>query len=273
MYFRIISDSIRVNNYVFLFMNLNKSKLRQILSEKFDGIIWKIEMNDKFGLMAIESRIIDLKKTSFTVMNYHTGEVHFKEKIFQEPWNLNLAYIAQKNLIIKGFDQHESLESKGIISVNILNAEILWAHYNLSLNRATDEGLQVYDPRINPRRYSWISHINGESILDSEKVNYPREPVLFPEFIQQSEIPDFLTRAEIIGKPSALSLENHTIICFHEKITNKIQQRLLVYQEDTILLDEILIRDIQKLQPESFFMVNNYLFYIRNKNEIVSYFV
>jgi hypothetical protein len=45
-----------------------------------------------------------------------------------------------------------------------------------------------------------------------------------------------------------------TIISFHEKVQNNIQQRLLVYQDDTILLDEILIRDIQKLQPESFFM-------------------
>ena len=40
-----------------------------------------------------------------------------------------------------------------------------------------------------------------------------------------------------------------------------------------IVIDDIIIDDIQKLQPESFFMMNKQLLYIRNKNEIVSYFV
>lgn len=254
-------------------MTLNTNKLSPIFSEKFEGIIWKIEINEKYNLIAIESRTLESKETSFSVINYKTGEIHFKEKIFQELWNLNLAYIAEKNLIITAYNQPGSPESKGIISVNIQDTEILWEHYNLSLNRATNEGLQVYDPRINPRRLSWISHIEGESIAECDKTDQINVTIIHPEIKNQFIIPDFISREEIVGDLSVLGVRNLIIISFHEKIQNNIQQRLLVYQDDTILLDEILIRNIQKLQPESFFMQKNNLFYIRNKNEIVSYLV
>lgn len=254
-------------------MTLNTNKLSPIFSEKFEGIIWKIEVNEKYDLIAIESRTLESKKTSFTVINYKTGEIYLKEKIFQELWNLNLAYIAEKNLIITAYGQPGSPESKGIISVNIKDSEVLWEHYNLSLYKATDEGLQVYDPRINPRRLSWISHIKGENIEESDKIEHSNETLIHPEFKNQFVIPDFILIEEIVGDLSVLCVRDLKIISFHEKIQNNIQQRLVVYQEDTILLDEILIMDIQKLQPESFFMQKNHLFYIRNKNEIVSYLV
>jgi len=252
---------------------LNTNKLSPIFSEKFEGIIWKIEVNEKYDLIAIESRTLESKKTSFSVINYKTGEIHLKERIFQESWNLNLAYIAEKNLIITAFNQAGSPESKGIISVNIQDAEVLWEHYNLSLNKVTDEGLQVYDPRINPRRLSWISHIHGENIAECDKIEQSNETILHPELRNQFLIPDFISREEIVGDLSVLGVRDLKIISFHEKVQNNIQQRLLVYQDDTILLDEILIGEIQKLQPESFFMQKNHLFYIRNKNEIVSYLV
>jgi hypothetical protein len=254
-------------------LTLNKNILSPIFSIKFGGIIWKIEVNDKYGLIAIESRSLESKKTSFSVINYKTGEILIKEKIFQETWNLNLAYIAEKNLILTAYGQTGSPESKGIISVNNNDAELLWKHYNLSLNKANDEGLQVFDPRINPRRLTWISHINGENIAESDKIEHNNETLIHPEFKTQFSIPDFILREEIIGDISVLCVRDLTIISFHEKVQNIIQQRLLVYQDDTILLDEILISGIQKLQPESFFMQKNHLFCIRNKNEIVSYLV
>jgi len=254
-------------------MILNNYKLTQILSEKFEGIIWKIVLNEKYGLIAIESRDTELRQTAFSVINYTTGETLFKQKVFEEPWDLNLAYIAEKNLIITAYGQAVSPESKGIISIRIQDAEVQWEHYNLTLNWANNDGLQVYDPRINPRRYFWISYKKGEPIEEPDHISPEMNALLFPQLIDSFVIPNFILREELIGETSVLVFQNLTIISFHEKKKNNIQQRLLVYQEDSILLDEILIRDIQKLQPESFFTQKNLLFYIRNKNEIVSYLV
>jgi len=254
-------------------LTFNTNKLKLILSEKLDGIIWKIELNQNHGLIAIESRTISSRKTSFSVFNYKTGIILLKEKSFQESWNLNLAFITENALIITANYQEGSPESKGIISINIHDTEVLWEHYNLSLHKVNDLGLQVFDPRINPRRLSWINHLNGENLTEVNHFESVNQSLLFPDLTNEFTFPDFILKEEIVGDISVLHLRNQKIISFHEKINKNIHQRLLVYQDSSILLDEILIRDIQKLQPESFFMQNNHLFYVRNKNEIVSYLV
>jgi hypothetical protein len=254
-------------------LTFKKNKLRPILSETFDGIIWKIEINEKQNLIAIESRSLESRKVSFSVINYNTGEILLKEQSFQEPWNLNLAYIDEKVLIIIIFNPSESPETRGIMSVNIQNAEVLWERYNLSLHQVNDFGLQVFDPKISPRRLSWINHLNGEIITEVTNYEYIKQPILLPKVTNQITFPDFILKEELVGDLSVLHFRNQTIISFHEKINTKIHQRLIVYQDSGILIDEILIRDIQKLQPESFFIQKNHLFYVRNKNEIVSYLV
>ena len=95
----------------------------------------------------------------------------------------------------------------------------------------------------------------------------------FPEKFKGNIIPKFIKHGDLQGEVYFFNYNEKNLIFFHETFENIIQQRLIVYQGDTILLDNILIRDIQKLQPESFFILNKQLFYIQNKNEIVSYFV
>jgi len=254
-------------------LTFNTNKLRPILSEKFDGVIWKIELNEKHKLIAIESRTLESKKTYFSIFNYNTGDILLKEKSFLESWNLNLSYITENALIITANNLAGSPETKGIISINIQNAEVLWEHYNLSLHKVNDLGLQVFDPRISPRRLSWINHLDGETITEVNNYESVNQSLLFPDLTNEFMFPDFILKDEIVGDISVLHLRNQTIISFHEIINTYIHQRLLVYQDSSILLDEILIRDIQKLQPESFFIQKNHLFYVRNKNEIVSYLV
>ena len=254
-------------------MKGDQDRLYQVISERFDGLIWKVQINEKKSLIAIESRNSDLRKVAFTVLNYQTGDSYFKERVFEETWKLNLAFIGKENMVLTVFEQSNSPESKGLIAVNAQNGSLLWERYNISLNQANEGGMQVFDPRINPRKYYWINHENGGYITEPEN-NYPQTGfLLFPELFNHSTLPGFISREEIVGEVASLITQGKTIVSFHEKINDNLRQRLLVYQDDNILLDDILIKDIQKMQPESFFIQNNNLFYIRNKNEIVSYLV
>ena len=184
-----------------------------------------------------------------------------------------LAYAAQKNLILTVNEHVESPESKGLISINVLNGEILWERYNFSFNQADSSGLQVYDPKIYPRNYLWINHLNAENISKQENSSTRISDLLFPDLFESYVLPNFIEHGLIIGQISVLHKDGLSIVSFHQKMKNNMQQRLVVYQDDRIFIDDIIIDDIQKLQPESFFMMNKQLLYIRNKNEIVSYFV
>ncbi len=254
-------------------MVLKSKHLKQVFSEKFKGLIWKIRIHENNEYMAIESRHLESRNVVFTVLDLKTGKIFFKERTYLEPMNLNLAYAAQENLILTINEHAESPESKGLISINILNGEILWERYNFSFNQANSSGLQVYDPKVYPKNYLWINHLNAEHISKQENSPISTSNLLFPDLFESYVLPDFIEHGLIIGQISVLHKDGLSIVSFHQKFENNMQQRLVVYQHDKIFMDDIIIDGIQKLQPESFFMLNNRLLYIRNKNEIVSYFV
>ena len=48
-------------------MALKEENLKQVFSEKFKGLIWKIRIHEKNEYMAIESRHLESKNVSFSV--------------------------------------------------------------------------------------------------------------------------------------------------------------------------------------------------------------
>lgn len=252
---------------------MQKGKLDQVISEKFEGLIWKIQINEKNGLMAIESRNSELHKATFTVLNINNGKIHFKEISYEEPWHLNLAFTGEENILLTAREHSNSPESKGLLSININDGTLLWQRHDLSLNQANEAGLQVYYSRINPRKYIWIDHLNAENLNAEIKIIPERASLLYPQIKEIFTLPGFVKCRQTIGEFTVLIYKGLHFVSFHEQIENYMQQRLIVYQQDSIFLDDIMISGIQKMQPEAFFIQNNQLFYIRNKNELVSYLV
>lgn len=258
---------------IFEIMLANINTIQPVISEKFSGFVWKIKVQEEMGLLAIESRNSDLKQVAFTVLNFINGNVHFKEITYSEKWNLNLAYIGKENLIINSYANADSPESKGILSVNLANGSVIWERFNISLNDVQDSGLQVYDPRFQPRKYSWIDHITSNVIDAQSKKLMHESTIIFPGTDNSINLPPFITHGQIAGDISALSFSGKKIVSFHEVKDDFFEQRIIVYQGDRILIDDIMISGIQKLQPEAFFIQQNHLLYIRDKQEIISHLV
>jgi uncharacterized protein DUF4905 len=253
-------------------MRPDKNTLQPVLAEKMNGLIWKLKVNTN-GLLAIESRNPTAKEVSFSVFDFRTGKPHFRERTYTEPWNLSLAFIGKENVVLTGYDHPGSPESKGIISLDNLSGEILWEKFNLALHEVRNNGLKVFDPRFQPRRFQWIDHLTGTAIENPSEYFPEDEHILFPENVDESSLPEYVTHGQIVGEILQLSFGNEIFASFHEAIGDYLQQRLIGYQDDRILLDIILNSGIQKLQPEAFFIQQNHLFCIRDKQEIISYFV
>lgn len=253
-------------------MRPNNNTLDLVLSEKFESLVWKVMIHEN-GTLAVETRNTDLKQVAFSVMDVKTGQVYFRERTYQEAWQLNLAFAGMKNLLINGYGHSDTPESKGIMSVDARTGDILWQKFNISLNQGRDEGIEVFDTRLQPRRYFWIDHLSGDPI-SAPGMNLPaRNSIIFPETRDTFPLPPFIDAGKITGHICTLSYLDKEFLSFHEVRDNYLQQRLIVYQEDRILLDDIITTGIQKLQPEAFFMQLNHLVYIRNKREIVTYLV
>lgn len=235
-------------------------------------MIWKFVTDEESGLIAVESRNAELKEAAFSVFNYRDGSTLIKEKKFEQSWRLTLCAIKNGCFYLTAFESDSSPVSKGVIAADAKTGNILWQQFNISFYDARQEGLRVYNPALQPRKLELIDFLSGNRIKTEQLTSVPAS-ILLPVIVDDSMLPGWLDHLPISGEVSYLVHPHKTFLCFHENTANGMQLRLIAYQGDTIFLDDILLRDIQKLQLETFMVQQNHLFYIRNRNEIVTYFV
>lgn len=251
-------------------MDETKDTLKPTLSEKVKGIVWKILVNEKKHLAAVESRDADNKQVCFSVFDYNTGSAFFKNLVLRERWNLNIAHLDGDLLLLKVFPDEGNPVSKGIIAINCKTGLVEWEKYNIAYQHAWQEGIEVVNPLLLPRKPYLLDIKTGDEIT-ADQWSAETSSVLLPEPCDQTVIPEWLKHGEIAGHVLYLEANGKNFLAFHEKTTKKIRLRLVVYQQFTVLIDVILQEDIQKLLPEAFFMVQNHLFCIRGNNTLVSY--
>src|SRR5690606_21525363 len=112
---------------------------------------------------------------------------------------------------------------------NSRSGEIIWQKFNISLDYATEYGLRVYDPRLQPRRYAWLDHLSGESISPPQKAETEKEDIIFPRQDPDFRLPGFISKGEIAGGIQVLYHNNRYFAAFHEINDGIMQQRMIVY--------------------------------------------
>lgn len=253
-------------------MNEIKGTLKPTLSEKVQGIIWKILLNEKNHLLAAESRDPGNKQVYFSIFDYAQGLTLLKNKTLPERWNLNIAHLTENSLLLKVYPDEGHPVSKGIISIHCKTGNINWEKYNISYQNIWQEGLEVYNPDLLPGRSFLLDTETGDKITNTS-LSPVKSSVILPSSHDQRIIPDWLSHNEITGSVLYIKKNGKNFLAFHEQMVKGIQLRLLVYQDVEVLINDILMEGIQKLQPEAFFIVQDHLFCIKGSNEVISYLV
>ena len=251
-----------------------KDKLKPSLSETFKGIIWKVETDDKKSIVAIESRDLANRITHFSAFDYENGTCFFKEITVEDGWFWSLDRVHSGIIFLHGYVNESNPEHKGIIAIND-EGEIAWQQFHNTLAEVTDKGLVVYNPKIQPKMASLISPLNGE-VLSARVMEFTpvERQIDLPDSLDSPEILQHLLPENLIGTVYHSSVNDKHIVVFHTKSGDLHNQQLIVVQQENILLEDYLATDIQKLNPEAFFIERGHLFYIRNdKREFVSYLV
>jgi hypothetical protein len=253
--------------------SVDKYTLKPSLTETFRGIIWKVETDSESPVIAIESRDISNRETHYSAFNYQTGECLFKEKTVQDNWFWSLADVHEERVFLHSYMNEASPEHKGIIALNFAG-EIQWQQFNITLDSISEEGLVVYNPKVQPRQLELISAADGTRLSGKAHEAKPLERKIVVPGILATGDASILTPLTAVGPIFQLSYRDKNILAFHEPKAGLFDQKLQVYLHDCMLLEDILAESIQKLNPEAFFIERDHLFCIRNnKQEIVSYLV
>lgn len=249
-------------------MVTNKDTLKQAYSTNCTGIIWKIALDEQKDIIAWECRTLD-KKVTFYAYDFVNKTELLHNFSFEENWLLSLTQVKNGIAYFNSYESASSPVQKGIIALDLKTKKILWQNFSVSIHLISEEGVLVFDSKILPRKYQLLNFITGgleRNIIITQLTH-------FSPIGNHILLPQLNHGTDILNSNYLLNFNNLNIKSYFKKLDQKINQFITIENNERIVFSEIINEDIQKLSFDTFFVWHNLLVYIRNKSEIVSYFV
>ncbi len=240
--------------------------LNTVIDHTFTGLIWKLETDIEQNLIYVETRNEKEHSAGFSSFHLKTGEVNFLEFIPKEKWLVGMNGGRKGILFLHGYLSDQTPEHKGIIALDGFTGKGLWADYNLAIEAFTVDGLLAADQRFQSKRTVLLDYQTGTVKAKTENRQDDRQEIQYPFMLLL--LPKNLTAliaGTITGEISCLNYNPYLIISLHTQNNDGLLQELFIFENEKLICHDLLNENIQKLQPEAFVVIKNYLVYIKNK--------
>ncbi|WP_259069775.1 DUF4905 domain-containing protein [Mucilaginibacter sp. X4EP1] len=245
---------------------------QSIISKKFNGIIWRIEIDEITNTLFIEIRNNEDRNVFFAAINLKTADVYFEEFTTPEKWLTGIEAAFNNVLLLHYYQSETGPVHKGLLAIDALTSEILWSNYNFAFDHLSVNGPIIYDTRVQPRKLFLADIHTGvtRGIFDASVNKELINNIILPQLIGFDELLLKLIPAQPVGNMvHYLEYNNFRIVSLHALKDDRLTQSLFIVDGvGNVVYDDLLNHDIQKIQPEAFMMYNNYLLYIKNKSEL-----
>ncbi|WP_017258219.1 DUF4905 domain-containing protein [Pedobacter arcticus] len=249
-------------------MVTNKDTLKPAYSAKCEGIIWKIILDENKKIIVWECRTKD-KKVSFYAYDFKNQVTLLHNFKFDDDWELSINTVKDGILYFNGHESDFSPVQKGLLAFDLQTKKIIWQNFSISAQLFCNDGIIIFDTKILPRKYRLIAYETGQQLSELNVGDLANYRGLNNTII----LPSMTEAKDIIDTTYLLTFNNLNICSYYQKKGEAIDQYIRVEKNGEILMTEILNEQIQKISFDTFFVWHNHLFYIKNKTEIVSYFV
>jgi outer membrane protein assembly factor BamB len=265
----------------------NKNKLSPIWIFSQKGNIWRMHFADN-DILTGETRDPETKRVYFFSLDIKSGRTFLKDFVFEneEYW------VASENaggrfLFLHRFVQPEIPMHKGIIAIDAKTGDKIWENSELEYIFHNSDGVYAIKQLFESTEISLLNFDTGELIKkflpgENDNVYALREKCTEEYFNADFRYSENLTH-EIISretKDKNISggiesiIYNDKIIFNYYRINgNLLDNTLCIYNINSgeKLYEEILNKNASYCVPDSFFMKGEYLFCLKDKNQIVTF--
>jgi hypothetical protein len=242
-----------------------------IISEQFEGPIWRMEIDPLTDTIFLEIRDSEEKKVHFAAINLLNNKTLFKNLTTPERWLTGIEATYGGVLLLHFYQSETGPAHKGLLAVDAASGKTLWSNYSYSFDHLSTNGPVVYDPRIQPRKLFLVDIKTGATSRIYEPSVYQelKNDVILPEVKAPEFLPlNFLPVHPFGNMIHYLEHNNLRIVSLHALKGGELTQLLYIVDGVDNVYEDILNAGIQKIQPEAFMMYKNCLIYIKNKSEI-----
>jgi hypothetical protein len=239
------------------------------ISKQFNGLIWRMEIDEVSNTIYLEIRKTEDKLVSFAAVDLISGTTKFEDITMPERWLTGIEAAYNNVLLLHGYQGQNAPVHRGITALGT-NGAVLWSNYSIAFDHLSINGPITYAAQIQPRKL-YLTDINTganirqfDSDLDKEYVNN----IAFPQNIENSGLNFELPAESYKGVVHYLTYNNYRIVSLHTLAEGQLEQHMYVWMDEDLIYQDLLNSNIQKMQPEAFILFKNQVIYIKNKTEL-----
>ncbi len=238
-------------------------------SKQFNGIIWRMEIDEGTDIVYLEIRHPEDKLVTFAAVNLASEVTQFENITTPERWLTGIESAFGGVLLLHGYQGENAPVHKGLTAIGT-NGKILWSNYSLSFDHLTINGPVTFAAQIQPRKLFLTDVITGLTIrpYNMEQDRGYENSVVYPQLTNSGGLNFTLPVESYNGVVHYLTYNNYRIVSLHTLAGGQLKQYLYVWAFDDLVYEDLLNENIQKMQPEAFIRYKNQIIYIKNKTEL-----
>lgn len=261
--------------------------LKNAFHVRYKGVIWKIRPDESAEHLVTEVRSPENKIAFFSCIRTDSGKATFDHFQLQEPWFCGLEAAAHGTAFLHGYLSETLPEHRGIFAVDLAGGKLLWEDYNLVFDQAVQEGVVAWNYKAEPRRYQLIDPRSGRSIRYFRSrteamgdTNLPGTPEMhYPSRVTLDTPLRELLPENVLSEADLLEWKGYRILsCYvlrndkEEEKNRPLDHYLLVFDGGgNRIHQDLLAGGILQPAMDTFFVMNDRLYYIKSKAEILAY--
>jgi hypothetical protein len=269
--------------------------IKRIYSFSNNRQIWRLIPTATEKLI-IEERDTESKEVFFNCLEISSGVKIFSELQLEEKFWVGIEAVNNDIIYFHKFVKPDMPSHQGIIAFDIETKNILWENPDFSFLFIDDDKIYCYKSLFEGRNYFTIDCNSGELIEelggDASKINRLRdaslikksyEDYIFPKtYYSDDLLPESITKTfnelkteKVIAGNIEYAVYNEVLFFnFHVVLDNGSLRNILKafdLNNREQRMEELLISETKAFVPDSFFLRQNLMFLLQEKNRLVVY--
>lgn len=263
------------------------------------GIIWRILFSDS-GRITGEDRDPEGKTVSFFGLDARSGRVLWQDVRLDEPWWISMGAIHHDVLLINEFVKPDLPEHGRIYAVDVETGRLLWSNADIKMLFVSESHVYASRETFQRTLYSALDLRTGRTASDFGTDEAPvmlakqrgratlEETLIFPEALTEqsgefARIHSIVSRrigeGQLKGSVEFIKTGKYFLLSFYHYGDAKARiedgltdNRLLVVESDsgTVVFEDRLNVGVSSPVPDSFFVKDSILYFIRSKRLLVA---
>jgi hypothetical protein len=233
------------------------------------------------NLLLLEVRSPQEKRVSFFALQYQDNVFLWKNFQLEEAWWVSLSAAVADKMIFTIYLETQNPDKKGILVYDIQSTRLAWWNNDFSLTGTSQNTINGYASKWGNREVT-LAIATGEEIQDASS-SVQKDPDVILRPVQYSEgTPHFATvktfleqklNLSPVGAFEYLEFDSRIFVSYYVMETGLANYLLIMDNDGEVLLHEKLAEQLKGIGMETFFVLSGCVFFVKNREDLVSYFL